>query len=70
MADFFELLSKRRSIRDYEDRHVSLDLVKEIISDSCFAPSSGDGQPWRSNVYKNIQCLTSLSRLEIILLSN
>ena len=43
MADFFELLSKRRSIRDYEDRVVSLDLVKEIVRDSCFAPSSGDG---------------------------
>ena len=39
MADFSELLSKRRSIRDYEDRVVSLDFVKEIIRDSCFAPN-------------------------------
>ena len=43
MADFSELLSKRRSVRDYEDRAVSLDLIKKIIRDSCFAPSSGDG---------------------------
>ena len=47
MADFSELLNKRRSIRDYEERAVSLDLIKEIIRDSCLAPSSGDGQPWR-----------------------
>ncbi len=30
MADFFELLKTRRSIRDFQDREVSLDLVQEI----------------------------------------
>jgi nitroreductase len=47
MADFFQLLKTRRSIRDYEDREVPLDLVREILRDSCLAPSSADGQPWR-----------------------
>ncbi len=61
MADFSELLNKRRSIRDYEDRSVSLDLVKEIISDSCFAPSSGDGQPWRFIVVNNKEWIKKLS---------
>ena len=61
MADFFELLNKRRSIRDYEDRTVSLDLVKEIIRDSCFAPSSGDGQPWRFIVVNNKEWIRKLS---------
>jgi len=61
MADFSELLSKRRSIRDYEDRPVSLDLVKEIISDSCFAPSSGDGQPWGFIVVNNKEWIRKLS---------
>jgi nitroreductase len=61
MTDFSELLSKRRSIRDYEDMAVSLDLVKEIIRDSCFAPSSGDGQPWRFIIVNNKEWIKKLS---------
>ena len=61
MADFSELLSKRRSVRDYEDRAVSLDLIKKIIRDSCFAPSSGDGQPWRFIVVNNKEWIKKLS---------
>ena len=47
MPDFALLLEKRRSIRDYEDKEVSLATLKEIIRESCLAPSSGNGQPWR-----------------------
>jgi nitroreductase len=47
MTDFSILLKKRRSIRDYEDKGVSLETIKEIIRESCLAPSSGNGQPWR-----------------------
>ena len=61
MADFFELLGKRRSVRDYEDRAVSVGLVEEIIRDSCFAPSSGDGQPWRFIVVNNKEWIKKLS---------
>ena len=61
MADFPELLNKRRSIRDYEDRRVSLDLVNEIIRESCFAPSSGDGQPWRFIIVNNKEWIKKLS---------
>lgn len=61
MAAFSELLNKRRSVRDYEDRPVSLDLIKKIIRDSCFAPSSGDGQPWRFIVINNKEWIKNLS---------
>ncbi len=61
MTDFSELLNKRRSIRDYEDMAVSLDLVEEIIRDSCFAPSSGDGQPWRFIIVNNKEWVKKLS---------
>jgi len=47
MADFFGLLKTRRSIRDFQDREVPVELIKEIIGDSCLAPSSGNDQPWR-----------------------
>jgi len=47
MADFFELLKTRRSIREFQEKEVPLALVQEIIRDSCMAPSSGNGQPWK-----------------------
>ena len=47
MMDFAVLLKKRRSIRDYEDKEVSLETIREIIRECCLAPSSGNGQPWR-----------------------
>lgn len=45
--DFEALLKNRRSIRDFQDKDVPLDILKEIIQDSCLAPSSGNGQPCR-----------------------
>jgi nitroreductase len=46
MAGFLELLKKRRSIRDFQEKEVPLSLVQEIIKDSCLAPSANNGQPW------------------------
>ena len=43
MTDFFELLKKRRSIRDFENKKVPLEIINEIIKESCLAPSSGNG---------------------------
>jgi len=61
MADFAVLLEKRRSIRDYEDRQVPLEIVKEIIRESCFAPSSGNGQPWQFIIVDNREVIKKLS---------
>jgi len=61
MADFFDLLKKRRSIRIFEDRSISTDLVLEIIKDSTWAPSSGNGQPWRFIVVNNREMIQRLS---------
>jgi nitroreductase len=47
MDDFFELLNKRRSIRNYHDKAVPMDLLTDIITESCLAPSASNGQPWK-----------------------
>lgn len=44
--EFHELLKKRRSIRDFQDKDVPAGIIREIITESCLAPSSGNGQPW------------------------
>jgi len=61
MADFFELLKTRRSIRDFEDKEVPLELIKTIIKESCLAPSSGNGQPWRFIVVNHKEWIKRLS---------
>ena len=61
MVDFFDLLVKRRSIRDFEDKAVPMDTIKEIITDSCLAPSSGNGQPWKFIVVNNKEWIKKLS---------
>ena len=45
--DFAELIINRRSIRDFEEKAVSLETVQEIIKESCLSPSSGNRQEWR-----------------------
>jgi nitroreductase len=44
--DFFKLLEVRRAVRDYEDKAVSDDLIKEIINDSIKAPNGRNLQAW------------------------
>ena len=61
MNDFPVLLKNRRSIRDYADKDVSLEIVKEIIRESCLAPSSGNGQPWQFIIVNNREIIKSLS---------
>jgi nitroreductase len=61
VVDFTDLLQRRRSIRDFEDREVPLELIKKIIRDSCLAPSSGNGQPWRFVIISNRGWIQRLS---------
>lgn len=51
--DFFELLEKRRSVRDYEDRAVPMELIQEIIGDAIKAPNAGNMQLWRFVIVNN-----------------
>lgn len=44
--EFSELLIQRRSIREYEDKEVPMELVEEIVAESLYAPSGGNRQPW------------------------
>jgi nitroreductase len=61
MPDYFELLKNRRSIRDFEDKKVPQKLINEIIKESCMAPSSGNGQPWRFIIVNDKDVIKSLS---------
>jgi nitroreductase len=59
--DFFELLEKRRSVRDYEDKEVPLELVQEIINDTIKAPNAGNMQLWRFVIINSREWLKKIS---------
>jgi len=58
---FGELLENRRSIRRYQDRPVSVQVVQEMIYESTLAPSAGNGQPWKFVIVHDQDMLKKLS---------
>ena len=59
--DFSELLLKRRSIRDFKDKQVPLEIVNEIIEDSIKAPNSQNLQPWSFIIVQDKDLMKKLS---------
>ncbi len=51
----------RRSIRDFQNREVSLEVIKDILKDTSLAPSSGNGQPWQFIVVNHKEWIRKLS---------
>jgi len=59
--DFKTLLLNRRSVRDYENKDVSLSVVKDIIQDTCLAPTSSNGQPCKFIIIQDKALIKRLS---------
>ena len=54
LADkFFEMLSRRRTVREYSDREVPIELIEKAIATAGTAPSGANLQPWRFVVVKD-----------------
>jgi len=60
-VDFFELLKKRRAVRDYEDRDVPLEILMQILNESCLTPSSSNRQPWHFIIITSRDVIKRLS---------
>jgi nitroreductase len=61
MMDYRELLKKRRSIRDYQDKAVSDVVLTEILQDACLAPSASNHQPWKFIIIQDKNLIKILS---------
>jgi nitroreductase len=61
MAEFSQLLSDRRSIRNYTDEEMDVELVREIIKDATMAPSSGNKQSWRFSIINDRNLIKRIS---------
>jgi nitroreductase len=61
MMNYPELLQNRRAIRDFEQKDVPLEILKEILKESCLAPSASNSQPCRFIIVNNRQTLKTIS---------
>ncbi len=59
--DYIDLLVKRRSIRDFQEKEVPQETILEIIGETCLAPSSGNAQPWKFVIVRNREWMRRLS---------
>lgn len=53
--EFFELLNRRRTVREYSDREVPLELIEKAIATAGTAPSGANMQPWRFVVVRDAE---------------
>jgi iodotyrosine deiodinase len=52
-AKNLELVTKRRSVREYSDRDVPFEVIENIIKTAALAPSGANKQPWMFCVVKD-----------------
>lgn len=58
---FSELLLNRRSIRNFQDKPVPLDLITTLITESTLAPNAGNEQIWKYLIINNKDLLKRIS---------
>ncbi|MFN0139737.1 MAG: nitroreductase family protein [Pyrinomonadaceae bacterium] len=54
-GEFFDLLNRRRTVREYSDRDVPFELIEKAIATAGTAPSGANMQPWRFVVVRDKQ---------------
>lgn len=65
MVEFEEIINKRRSIREYQNREVSDEDILKILKSGMQAPGSRLGaEPWEFVVVKNKQTLAKLGEIK------
>lgn len=45
-SSFYQWMDKRRSVRDFSDKHVPKEVIEDIIMTASTAPSGAHKQPW------------------------
>jgi nitroreductase len=61
MFTYEELLKNRRSIRNYQDKKISSEVLQEILNDTCQAPSAMNRQPWEFIVIQDQKLMERIS---------
>jgi len=60
---FYQLMDKRRSVRDFSSKPVSKEVIENIILTASSAPSGAHKQPWTFCVISNVKLKSKLRDL-------
>jgi len=66
---FQDLLKNRRSIRDFQDKSIPMNIIEEILRESTLAPSASNNQPCRFSIVhckKTIKALSGESKANLL----
>ncbi len=61
--DTLEAIRTRRSVRRYQDKPVSEELVEKLLAAGMSAPSARDARPWRFVVIDDREMLMEIGRI-------
>lgn len=61
--DVFEAMGTRRSIRKYQDKPVSPEIVRDLLGAAMMAPSAGNAQAWQFIVVDDREKLANIRNL-------
>ena len=50
---FFDLMIQRRTIRDFSDRPIPIEIIQNAIQTASSAPSGANKQPWHFVIVKD-----------------
>ena len=56
-----EVFKNRRSVRNFKDQPVPMEIINEIIIDSTLAPNAGNEQPWKFIIIRNREMINRIS---------
>lgn len=59
--DYNELLQKRRSIRNFADKKISLQVIEQMLQEACLAPSASNTQPWKFVIIQDKDIIKKIS---------
>lgn len=51
--DFYQKMKKRRSIRDFSEKDIPIEIIENIIKAASSSPSGANKQPWTFCIVKN-----------------
>lgn len=57
-----KVIFERRSVRKYKDRQVPEAMVRRVLEAGRFAPSAGNGQPWKFVVIRDKDIIDEMER--------
>lgn len=62
--DFYEAIEKRRTVRDFEDKPIPMDIIKRILSAGLKAPTNNHLREWEFVIVNDKKERLSVINLE------